>query len=200
MKIFVLAMAIVALLVAGCATYSMRPASVPTTRNFVVQLQPKVNASKNDLQIKTKPQGVGKNGRKDGYVGFGEDESGFIVLTLKGEEPGDRCPGAADPGTANWVISRVDLSASGDPDTEKGDAFGESQPDWLALAFPDVDLDDGSVFAADPGEEGTTTVVLDDNNGQEGERFIYYRVTAQKCGGAPGDVAVTDPMVRNTGK
>lgn len=187
----------IAFVAAACAPHAMRPESGAKLRNYTVELKPKVGGKKNELQVKTKAQGYGKNDRKDGYVGFGEDESGFIILSLKGETPGDRCPDASNGGDADWVITRVRLSASGDPETEKGEDFGDSQPEWLDDAFPDVDLDNGVVYAADR-KDASTTVVVDNDNDQRGEQDIWYEVTAEPCG--EGEPAVTDPMVRNKGK
>lgn len=188
---------VIAFVAAACAPQGMRPEPTVNMRNYTVELKPKVFGPKNELQVKTKAQGYGKDGKKDGYIGFGEDEAGFIILSMKGETPGNRCADASNGGEADWVITLVELSASGDPETEKGTDFGQPQPEWLKEAFPDVDLSTGTVYAASRAD-AATTVVIDNDNAQEGEQDIYYRATAASCDGSTS--VQTDPMVRNRGK
>ncbi|MEJ8567830.1 hypothetical protein [Elongatibacter sediminis] len=185
-------------LTSACANQGIRPASAAMQRSFAIELKPKPNGANPELQVKSGPQGYGKGGKKDGYVGFDIDEAGSIIFHIKGEDIGDVCAGSGD---ADWVITQIALSDSGVESTEKGDNFDSGQDAWLQLAFPDVDLSDGIVFEAD-WDQASATVAIFDANAHEGQKDVYYRVTATACEEVEGKHATlsTDPMVRNRGK
>jgi len=108
---------------------------------------------------------------------------------------GDSCSGKAD-----WVITELLVSATGDPDTEKGTNFGNSQEayPWLEEAFPGVNLADGSLFPTVEKDEGVTFLPVYNANEQLGEKFIYYEVTLSECDG--DKVLTTDPGWKNGGR
>ncbi len=162
---------------------------------FTVLMQPK--PAKGELQIKSIPQGYGKGGKKNGYVGFGEGEFGTITFALKGEETGDQC---APDGSAEWVITKIAFSDDGDPATEKGNNFGKEQDDWLVNAFPGVAKSDGVLYdekAAD-GSSSVPVIDLNDHPKAEGVKIAYYQVIATEC--ENGMTVETDPGITNRGK
>lgn len=175
---------------AGCAQQSAT--TVGQGKNFGVSLEPKVQPNKEWVKVLSKPQGYQKAGKKDGYVGYAPGESGVTLFSVKKEDLGDSCAGTAD-----WVITRLDLASQGDPDEEKGSNFGMAQDDWLEEAFPNVQLDDGELYAATK-EEGQTFVLVENANAQEGFRMIYYRVTLTRC--SDGKTLETDPAWGNGGR
>lgn len=183
-------------MVAGCTKMSSTNTvlTVSGKTQYGVVLQP--TGSK--LKVISKPKGWNKAGKKDGYVGFAKGESGIITFGIKNSEVGDSCP--AYDGGASWVITKMELSGTGDSATEKGDNFGGDQTaqGWLQQAFPDVDLSDGVIFEAATLEEGRTSVSIIDANNQIGRTFAYYQVTATKC--SDGTTVQIDPGVGNGGR
>lgn len=189
----------------GCAAQGTSPPMAPFAKNHAaVQYGVVLNPTGSDLKVKSKPKGWNKNGKKDGYVGFAEGESGLVTFGIKGEDVDDKCPFNTE-GEAKWVITKIELSATGNPETEKGDNFGGDQSEypWLKEAFPGVDLSNGRVFPPEGFPEvdkygGRSTVAIFSANQQEGETFAYYQVTATRC--STGASLKTDPGIGNGGR
>jgi hypothetical protein len=176
-----------ALLLCSCAITPSDPADL--VRSFTVELDPQPAAGK--LKVKSKAQGWRRTFRKDGYVGFAKGESGDILFEVK-KGDSESCSDGAE-----WVISKLELTVFADPyKKESGRDFGESQENhvWLKKAFPQVDLQDGSVS----GTLDRTQFRLTVDNAQRNDEVAYYKVTVTPCEG--GDALATDPIIRNGGK
>ena len=117
---------------------------------------------------------------------------------------GDTCPAEVGAETADWVITRLLLSATGDPATEKGSDFDQQQPAWLQEAFPNVKLRNGELFTATKDQGVTFLSVFNENGHQENElpkeRFIYYELTLTPCDEEDGPPLTTDPGWQNGGR
>jgi hypothetical protein len=164
---------------------------------YTVVLQPKAYPAPGKLEVKTGNQGCTQGaGAKLGCVRFGANEIGTITFALFQQQAGDQC---APAGTADWVITKIELSASGDAATEKG-VFGGAQPAWLTAAFPGANSDNGVVYSATKDMGTTTVAVFDENDhdAREGVKLAYYQVTAMNC--TSGQAVDIDPMVENTGR
>ena len=188
---------IVVLLLAGLSACAAKRMTVTTIdpklfKNYGVTLDPKPN--QNTVKIRSKAQGWKKNGKKDGYVGYDKGDAGLTFFAVKKEDLGDSCAG-----TAKWVITKLLLSATGDPATEKGSNFDSSQTayPWLKEAFPNVDLSNGELFNKSKAQ-GVTFLPVYNANRQQGYKFIYYEVTLSECSG--DDVLTTDPGWGNGGR
>ena len=186
----------VILLMAGLSACAHNPFVVNTTnvklfKNYGVSLQPQPDAGK--IKVKSKAQGWNKAGKKDGYVGYAIGDQGLTFFVVKKEDLGDSCSG-----DATWVITQLLLSATGDSSEEKGDDFGEPQPQWLQEAFPNVDLADGSLFKTNHKNEGVTFLPVFNANHQLGYKFIYYELTLTRC--SDGLTLKTDPGWGNGGR
>ena len=191
----------VVLLMVGLSACAHTPSVISDSvinsfKNYGVSLEPK--PAQNTVKVKSKAQGWNKAGKKDGYVGYAHDESGWTFFGVKNEDWGDSCSGDAD-----WVITMLRLSATGDPVTEKGTNFGHSQAayPWLIQDFPNVDLSNGELFNENK-DQGVTFLPVFNANGHlaaDGEKFIYYEVTLSECG-EDGDVLTSDPGWGNGGR
>ena len=198
-----LSMSSVFILVSCTSISTPPPTTTRTEKPYTVKIKTFPRSNPGSLKAHSFAQGWGRLGKKRGYVGYDRDEYGDITLQLHFEDENVACPEVIDSKTENWVITQVALSGSGDLGTEKGTRFGESQDrhEWLKQAFPAVDLATGYVFNVDIANfrtEGRTTVVIHDANEQEGEKFIYYRVTARSC--TDGRAVELDPGFGNRGK
>jgi hypothetical protein len=174
----------------GCSELAIYTDVHKGLKNFVVWLDPK--PAQSTVKITNLPQGWNKKNKKDGYVGYAKGESGMTFFGVKQKNLGGSC----NKGTADWVITRLRLSAEGNTTTEKGSGFGSPQPEWLLDAFPDVDLSNGVLFEADK-TQGVTFLPVYNANGQRGYKFIYYEVTLAKCEGEL--LLTTDPGWGNGG-
>ena len=174
--------------ISACKTTTFT--TVGSAKNFGVSVEAK--PAQSNVKVLAKAQGWNKNGKNNGYVGYGPGESGLTLFTVKKEDLSDTCAG-----TAEWVITRMRLSSEGNTTTEKGSKFGAAQPAWLQEAFPDVDLADGVLLDVSK-EEGRTFLIVQNDNAQAGYRFIYYELTLTRC--SDGLALVTDPGWGNGGK
>jgi len=164
-------------------------------KNFGVSLDPK--PAQNTVKVKSKAQGWNKGGKKNGYVGYDTDETGWTFFVVKNEVLGDSCSG-----TAEWVITKLRVSATGDPATEKGTNFGKKQAayPWLKLAFPNVDLSNGELFNKSK-DQGVIFLPVYNANGHpaaDGVKFIYYELTLTRC--SDDLTLTTDPGWGNGGR
>lgn len=187
---------LIAFMTAACAplpTGGVRPTG--KYQPYTVVLQPKANPAPGTLDLKSGNQGCTQGGgAKPGCVRFAPSDFGTITFALFQERAGIGCADNAD-----WVITRVELSATGDPATGKG-TFGGAQPAWLLEAFPGTDPNTGVLFSGDKNTGMTTFPVFDWNNhdARDGVKEAYYQVTATNC--RTGQAVDIDPMVENTGR
>ena len=166
-------------------------------KNFGISLEAKPNQG--EVKILSKPQGAGKAGKKDGYLGYAQGESGSVLFTIKKEDLSDNCAG-----TAEWVITQIALTTVGDAGNEKGVAatFDQPQPPWLKEAFPDT-TPAVNGYVLDVGkDEAQTFAIVKNDNAQEGEKLVFYRVTLTPCDDQGGTLEPlkTDPAIRNGGR
>ncbi|MBT8039268.1 MAG: hypothetical protein HKO85_07840 [Xanthomonadales bacterium] len=181
---------IVVIMVAGCVHQPILVTG--KSKNFGVSLEAKVQPNKEWVKVLSKAQGFRKSGKKDGYVGYAPGESGVTLFSVKKEDLNANCAG-----TAEWVITKLELASEGDPADEKGSNFGSAQPAWLAEAFPGVNLANGELFAVGKND-GQTFLPVYNANGQEGFQLVYYRVTLTRC--SDGKSVPTDPVWGNGGR
>lgn len=164
-------------------------------KNFGVSLDAKPNQG--GVKVLSRAQGWQKSGKKNGYVGYEQGESGLTLFTIKKEDLGATCSATDAEDQAEWVITRLQLATEGDPETEKGSNFGQPQPAWLQEAFPAVDLSNGDLYRASAAN-GQTFIAVYNANQQEGYRFIYYQVTLTRC--SDGYSISSDPAWGNGGR
>ena len=195
MKTFVTLAIIIFLVGAACAPIYQISTTTGNEEQFTVLLQPK--SGDEELKVKSGPQGWGKGGKKDGYVGFDVGDYGTIIFAIKGEDPGNKC---ADEDGAKWVITEIKLSDEGDASTEKGNNFNAEQDEWLIQAFPGTAKSTGVRFSVNKDQGITSVVVINKNDHPKawGLKTAYYEVTASECSG--DDTVTTDPGVGNRGK
>jgi hypothetical protein len=196
MKSSILGSVVVLLCLTACQTpqpFDIK--NLESTRNYGVTLE----AKNKKLKAKSKSQGWNKSGKKDGYVGFAPGESGWVFFSMKNEDTGNTCKSAGQGGNASWVITELLLSAYPEVTSadEKGERFGEAQPEWLKEAFPQADSN-GRLFEATDKKNGVTFLSIANANDQKGERFIYYRVTVEECEGT--GKYILDPGFGNGGR
>jgi hypothetical protein len=164
-----------------------------TVKNYGVTLEAKPDEG--IVYIPSNPQGWESENKKNGYVGFGAGQSGWTVFVVDDEDTADSCSK-----TAKWVITQLRLSAKGDVDTEKGNAFGEKPPGWVKRVFRNVD-DHGVLFPTNSRAQGVTFLSVynaNRNKRSRGKKFIYYEVTLTRC--SDGLTLTTDPGWGNEGR
>jgi hypothetical protein len=159
--------------------------------------QPEIILKANAGQGKLEPQNSHKcaAGDKPGCVQFDKNTLGTITFRIQNGPKDTNCNTPPKP---QWVITKVELTADELPPagSGKGD-YSKPIPAWLSDAFPQINSLTGVVYEASLNF-GTSSAVIVDLNNNEGEKIIYYKVTATSCLG--GNVLVTDPMVRNEGE
>lgn len=188
----------------------LKPEIANVQKFYGVSLKPMVHPTdpdKSSVEVKSKAQGWKKQvrgvNRKNGYVGFDVDETGWIFFGVKGEDMGNTC--SVGPASAEWVISKISLSATGDVNSEKGSNFGSSQSayPWLQEAFPAVSLANGVIYDENaPGAAPASTFQgIFNANATEEEVQIFYEVSLRECAADPTDPLLkTDPMLGNGGR
>jgi hypothetical protein len=175
----------------ACATTTINLLSTDF-ESYTVILTP--NLGTNVLDIVTGPQGSDSVGKQNGWVGFALDKNGTITFTMNALPSKSVCTGVADT-TAEWVISKIELTKTGIPATQKGINFGTAQNGWIETAFPQMDESNGNVDAVGIG---TISVVVQNLNNNIGMQNSYYRITAERC--SNGDELMADPGVGNGGR
>ncbi|HLF30815.1 MAG TPA: hypothetical protein VI566_07265 [Xanthomonadales bacterium] len=198
MKTRILVLSVVTLALAACAVQPM----VPHTRsgnlkNVFVEFTAAPGADK--LMVHSPNQGCTHGSAGNGCVAFGKGELGTLTFQFRGNQKYRDCHTTP---AAEWVITRMQLSAQEDPATNKDQGvFGGAQPDWLVEAFPGVDAQNGLLYenTAAAATKTVTFINLNDHDSTQGEKVIYYQVTASRCDGAGQPIKI-DPSVRNTGK
>lgn len=182
---------LLSMVLAGCVSNIAKDFGKP----FEVRFEAK--PSQGEVKVLTKAQGYKARGRRYGYVGYAPGESGLTFFAVKNKRKALTCEGGAD-----WVITHVQLTTEGDPDEQKGTGFGSEPPDWLPLAFPEVDPDNGDLFGPVDASDGTAYLPVNNANAQEGFQMIYYQVTLSPCDDAGGTLSPisTDPAWGNGGK
>lgn len=179
----------------GCtATSAQVDETDPDFESYSVELQ--ANLAENRLDILTPAAGWGKAGKKNGWVGFARGKFGTVTFSMKEESAHTTC--TIDPDTsADWVLTKIELTKNGHPPTQKGHDFGTRQKGWIERAFPQMDPSDGSVLDVDKSK-ASISFVLDDLNNDRNPRYPYYQITATRC--SDGLSLMTDPGLGNGGR
>ena len=121
---------------------------------------------------------------------------GTIEFRLNNGQVGATCQ-TVPP--ADWVITRVQLSSSCKPETEKG-VFGGKQPPWIVSAFPPINEKNGTLYDQPDISKATQSVTIINLNNHEGTvKTAYYEVTASSCADRSKTIQI-DPVIRNKGK
>jgi hypothetical protein len=186
---------IIALLCAACAS-PPREINILSSNfeNYTVILRPNPKAQSPVLEIVSPAQGFESDGKKNGWVGFSRGKNGTILFTLDALPSKPLC--TDDPAnSAEWVISKVELTKNGNPQTEKGNIFGTPETGWIESAFPQMNSSNGVI--EDPAI-GSIAVVVQNLNNNNGAMTAYYQITARRC--SDGYELKTDPGLRNGGR
>jgi len=164
--------------------------------DFIVDL--KAGAGATRIEVTSPAQGcTGGAATEMGCVQFAKNKQGANWLILNRDQKKGSCQSQKP---ADWVITKVELSATFDASTGKG-AFGGSQPDWLVEAFPGVDQATGTLyFESDLSKASQKALIINLNNHEDGQlKTAYYQVTASSCTEGPLPIDI-DPSIQNTGK
>jgi hypothetical protein len=134
---------------------------------------------------------------KKGCVQFDKNEVGTIDLRLNPQYAGRTCQ--TNP-PSDWVITRVELSPSGNPVTEKGIFPTKSLP-WMVDAFPGINPKNGTLYFETDISKATQSVSIVDLNNHRGGSLntAYYQVTATSCAAGIKPITI-DPAIQNKGK
>ena len=197
MKTRILVLSVVTLALAACA---VQPTESHTRsgnlKNVFVEFTAAQGAD--ELIVHTPNQGCTHTNPRNGCVAFGKGELGTLTFQFRGNQKYRDCHTTP---VAEWVITKVELSAQEDPDTDKDQGvFDAPQPPWLVAAFPGVD-DHGLLYknGITAATKTVTFINLNNNDSTQVEKVIYYQVTASRCDGTGLPIDI-DPSVRNTGK
>ena len=136
---------------------------------------------------------------RHGCVQFSKGAWGVIIFGLVGVADNLKCNGAVP----NWVITKIELSDSGDIDTSKGTNFGSAVDPWVEDSFFGVDPATGVIYDK-AWSDARTSVGIINLNKHVGAEDLWYRVTATKCKEDPINhthaTNTSDPRVENIGK
>ncbi len=180
------------LILISCAPAKpVAPLRLGNLENYVVEFTAAPGAT--TLKVHSSPKTCA-NGKK-GCIDFAKGKLGTITFQFKGVHTDRDCNTIP---RAHWVITKVELSDTGDTNTDKG-VFGGRQQPWLVDAFPGVDETNGLLYE-DTNKKASRSVTFIDLNNHVGEKTIYYQVTASDCASDPPKTINIDPSVRNYGK
>jgi len=164
---------------------------VTTTKSFVVAFNV---TGLNKLNAHSDNQGCNIN--KKGCVAFEKGSAGTVAFYLRGPGIGKKCD--SDAPKPHYVITGVELSADKVLATGKGD-FTKDPPQWLKDSFPGTKAN-GVTYEAQVSD-ANSLVSISNRNNHQGEKTIYYQITAEACPAGPGSgVHVSDPMIENRGR
>jgi hypothetical protein len=182
----------------------------PATTNLagrVVGFQVEFNARGAGTELKTGNNRnclVPSGKSRKGCVSFNEGTFGVVTFKLKNEgvPTVDKC--SSGIASVKWVITKVEATVSPDPsDDNKGDPskFSDSLPPWVSSAiYPAKNPTDGILYQEAYNGAARTSVSffnLNNNVIADGEKILFYRVTATSCDGS--ETKITDPRVENKG-
>lgn len=184
----------VAGLLTGCASTQSLNLLGNDFKAFTVVVVP--NVAENRLDIITPPQGLDSSGKQNGWVGFERGSYGTILFTLNELPSRPRCH--TDPAlSAEWVLTLVQLTKTGNPTTQKGSNFGSKQEGWIENAIPQMDPADGIAYEKTKNN-GLTSFMLANLNNNSGRKDGYYQIKAKRC--TDGFELATDPGWGNGGR
>ncbi|MCH7506170.1 MAG: hypothetical protein IID60_02545 [Proteobacteria bacterium] len=139
---------------------------------------------------------------RHGCVQFSKGAWGVIIFGLVGVADNLKCNGAVP----NWVITKIELSDTGDIGTGKGTNFGSAVATWVQDAFSGVDPSTGVLYDEKWNDAYTSIGVVNSNNNDvtAGPKDLWYQVTATKCKEDPithtHATNTSDPRVENMGR
>jgi len=196
MKIQIMALIAVALLLVSCSPAPIQIQNdAALSRNFE-EYTVELKVVDGKLEVISDPQGDDVTGKNKGWVGFARGTHGIIRFVLLGEEGKTGC--TDDPGTsAEWVMTQVALSQSGNRTTQKGRDFGDRPPNWMAKEFPTISVN--GYLVNEPTSTAKTSAVLINVNGNSGRMMAFYEIEVSRCDD-PGVKLKTDPGIGNAGR
>jgi len=177
----------------SCAQYQTFPIERNgNLENYVVELTAARGAGK--LKVHKSPKKC-SNG-KEGCMEFSANTVGTVRFQFKGNQRDRDCTTSPK---ANWVITEIQLSGTGDPSTDKG-TFPDTPETWLIDAFPGINESNGVIYTstADTASKSVTIINLN-NNTLANPKDVYYQVTATSCLDRVPPIGI-DPKIRNLGK
>lgn len=191
-------------MLASCAPMPGSDATtVQSDKIYAVTLQPQKKGGNWEVKITSKAQGWLKNqwGNSDkgkGYVGFDVNDGGWVFFHVKNEDLAAGCGADTDP--ADWVITGLQLSLTGDAGTFKG-SFGGAQDPALKAMFPAVDLADGKVPVSGDPRPFLALQNLNDVVAKPDDKpyYVYYQVELTSCQDSALKIE-TDPVIANGGR
>lgn len=133
-------------------------------------------------------------GPRMGCMKFEMGSYGVIVFGLVGAQDNKHC---SDTGVT-WVITKVELSDSGNIATGKGTNFGSPVAAWVQGSFFGVNPATGVIYDETWSNAHTSVGVINLNK-HVGAEDLWYRVTATKCTGVHA-TNTSDPRVENMGQ
>lgn len=166
----------------------------PEFQPYTVVLEP--NLTTNTLDVITPAQGWESAGKQNGWVGFYPETYGAILFTMN-ELPIKNACTSDSTTTAQWVITKFELTKNGNPQTQKGNNYGTNQTGWIANAFPQMNPANGEALNVSKAE-GRISFLLEDLNNDTSQRTAYYQITATRC--SDGYSLKTDPGLGNGGR
>lgn len=195
MKFLISCVLFLAILLSGCRT-APADLDMSTTdfESYTVVLVP--NLQTNQLDVISDAQGSDKDDKQKGWVGFARGKYGSINFALNELPAKSACTN--NPATsADFVITKLELTKNGDPQIQKGKDFGTNQNGWIEKAFPQMNSANGVVIDVEKSK-GSTSFVLENKNNDRSQRTAYYQITATRCS---DDLSlVTDPGIGNGGR
>jgi hypothetical protein len=172
----------------------------PQDEDYWVKLKPKHDDT-GIMEVSVDP---GKKCEKNWHAGcmrFLKNTVGHITFYLNGSR--NVMKSCDQPGVER-DNKKIELTATGDTDAAKGVFNNDRRPDWLKYqAFLSLDLVTGVVYEA-PTVQAYNKLTLTNNNstlyeeGEEGEKQFWYKVTVTSCDGL--QTWVTDPRGDNEGR
>lgn len=195
MKFLISCVLFLAILLSGCRT-APADLDMSTTdfESYTVVLVP--NLQTNQLDVMTDPQGWDKDDKQKGWVGFARGKYGSVNFVLN-ELPSKSVCTDTPSTSADFVITKLELTKNGNPQTQKGKNFGTNQTGWIENAFSQMNPADGVVIDVDKSK-GSTSYVLENKNNDRSQRKAYYQITVTRCS---DDLSLmTDPGIGNGGR
>lgn len=174
------------------------PVAVGALANFKVELSAAKGATQ--IEVVTPDQGCSpdQKGNK-GCVQCAKGEACTIEfkLNLGGGQLERTCTANPPP---DWVITKVELSAHGDAQTDKGE-FNKKATGWMMNAFPGLTEKDGTVYnQTDTSKATQSATIIDLNDHGDGSvKTAYYQVTASSCAAGIKPITI-DPAIKNEGR
>lgn len=185
----------IVLIITGCA--SPRSGEDGPVYNSYEEYFVMLKVDGGKLVIASPAQGDESRGKANGWVGFAKGTHGRIVFAFEDYQTRMKCTdNKAD--SAEWVLTTIALSKTGNASTQKGRGFGTSQTGWVQNAFPGINKNGYLVKDVDLRNARSAEALLN-NNSNNGKQVAYYEIEARRCDGT-GEPLKVDPGIGNGGR